>query len=49
MAEVGNINEVTNYTVSTVASVIPPLTYVNDDRYEGLEETVLEWRRVIRR
>ena len=36
--EVGNINEVTNYTVSTAASAIPPLTYVNDDGYEGLEE-----------
>ena len=41
MAEVGNINEVTNYTVSTAASAISPLTYVNDDGYEGLEEQFL--------
>ena len=39
--EVGNINEVTNYTVSTATSAIPPLTYVNDDGYEGLEEQFL--------
>ena len=41
MAEVGNINEITNYTVSTAASAIPPLTYVNDDGYEGLAEQFL--------
>ena len=41
VAEIGNINEVTNYTASTIPQTIAPLTYVNDDEYEGLEEQLL--------
>ena len=41
-AEVGNINEVTNYTASTIPQATAPLTYMNDDdEYEGLEEQIL--------
>ena len=39
--EVGNINEVTKYTASTIPRVTAPLTYVNDNDYEGLEEQLL--------
>ena len=39
--EVGNINEVTNYTASTIPQATAPLTYMNDDEYEGLEEQIL--------
>ena len=41
MTEVGNINEVTNYTTSTIPQATAPLTYVNDNEYEGLEEQLL--------
>ena len=41
ITEVGNINEVTNYTVSTIPEATAPLTYVNDNEYEGLEEQLL--------
>ena len=41
MAEIGNINEVTNYTASTIPQATAPLTYVNDTEYEGLEEQLL--------
>ena len=41
MTEVGNINEVTNYTASTIPQATAPLTYVNDNEYEGLEEQLL--------
>ena len=40
-AEIGNINEVTNYTTSTIPQATAPLTYLNDDGYEGLEEQFL--------
>ena len=39
--EIGNINEVTNYTASTIPPVMALFTYVNDDGYEGLEEQFL--------
>ena len=41
MTEIGNINEVTNYTASTIPQATAPLTYVNDNEYEGLEEQLL--------
>ena len=41
MTEIGNINEVTNYTASTIPQNAAPLTYVNDNEYEGLEEQLL--------
>ena len=41
MAEIGNINEVTNYTASTIPQATAPLTYVNDNEYDGLEEQLL--------
>ena len=39
--EIGNINEVTNYTASTIPQATAPLMYVNDDEYEGMEEQFL--------
>ena len=39
--EIGNINEVTNYTASTIPQATAPLTYMNDDGYDGLEEQLL--------
>ena len=39
--EIGNINEVTNYTASTIPQATAPLTYMNEEGYEGLEEQFL--------
>ena len=39
--EVGNMNEVTNYTASTIPQATAPLTNVNDNDYDGLEEQLL--------
>ena len=39
--EIGNINEVTNYTASMIPQATAPLTYMNEEEYEGLEEQFL--------
>ena len=39
--EMVDITTVTNYTTSTIPQAAAPLTYVNDNEYEGLEEQLL--------
>ena len=45
ITEVGNINEVTNYTALTIPQATALLTYVDDNEYEGLGGAAPDGRR----